>query len=185
MVELRKDPTPFQAGDAALVRRGLDNEVVTLGEAATLDVGTTAGTVAAGNHTHGVATTGAAGFLPALPGNTTTFLRGDGTFAAPPAGGGGGEAPTFGNVSTLSGDWRGEGAETLLAATTALQAEVDDALKASEAQALPGASTVAQVIGLDAQGDPVRITATDFDTQFLGQIADGLEAIADAVEALA
>jgi hypothetical protein len=35
-----------------------------------------------------VATTSAKGAVPQLPGNTTTFLRGDGTFAAPPGGGG-------------------------------------------------------------------------------------------------
>lgn len=34
-----------------------------------------------------LATTTSAGAGPALPGNTTTFLRGDGTYAAPPSGG--------------------------------------------------------------------------------------------------
>ena len=38
--------------------------------------------------------------------------------------GGGGTSPTFANVSPLSGDWRGTGAETLLAALTALQGQV-------------------------------------------------------------
>ena len=38
--------------------------------------------------THNASTT-AHGFLPKLPGGTTTFLRADGAFAAPPGGGGG------------------------------------------------------------------------------------------------
>ena len=64
-VNLKQDPTPFQAGDAAIVRRGDDPAAVTLGTAAALSVGTTAGTVAAGDHGHGNATTSVAGFMAA------------------------------------------------------------------------------------------------------------------------
>ena len=39
---------------------------------------------AASSHTHSTATTSAAGFLRALNGSTANFLRGDGTWAAPP-----------------------------------------------------------------------------------------------------
>jgi hypothetical protein len=46
-----------------------------------------------------VATTSAKGAVPQLPGNTTTFLRGDGLFAAPP-GGGGSSAGIAGAVSS-------------------------------------------------------------------------------------
>jgi hypothetical protein len=49
MAELRNTPSTFEAGDAALVRRGNDPAAVTLGDAATKNTGTTAGTVAAGD----------------------------------------------------------------------------------------------------------------------------------------
>jgi hypothetical protein len=86
----------------------------TLGGAAALNVGTTAGTVAAGDDSRLTtdlaytastrllsSSTGAdatlplfsgtdAGLVPASGGGTTNFLRADGTFAAPPGGGGGG-----------------------------------------------------------------------------------------------
>lgn len=39
---------------------------------------------AASSHTHSTATTSAAGFMPALDGSVTKFLRGDGTWAVPP-----------------------------------------------------------------------------------------------------
>ena len=39
---------------------------------------------AATSHTHGTATTSAAGFLRALNGSTSSYLRGDGTWATPP-----------------------------------------------------------------------------------------------------
>ena len=39
---------------------------------------------AASSHTHSVATTGAAGFMPKLAGGTSTFLRADGSWATPP-----------------------------------------------------------------------------------------------------
>ena len=39
---------------------------------------------AATGHTHPLATTGAAGFMPKLGGGTSTFLRADGTWATPP-----------------------------------------------------------------------------------------------------
>lgn len=39
---------------------------------------------AASSHTHGTASTTAAGFLPQLNGSTSNFLRGDGTWATPP-----------------------------------------------------------------------------------------------------
>ena len=39
---------------------------------------------AASGHTHPLATTGAAGFMPKLGGGTSTFLRADGTWATPP-----------------------------------------------------------------------------------------------------
>src|SRR3972149_1191555 len=62
----------------------------TLGDSAAKDTGTTTGTVAAGDHTHGQlhnrqhTVTDTADHT--FPGGTTTFLRADGTFAAPPGG---------------------------------------------------------------------------------------------------
>lgn len=63
-----KTPVAIGATDAAIVRRGSGTysaELVTLGDAAAKNTGTTAGTVAAGDHTHSAATTGAAGFMSA------------------------------------------------------------------------------------------------------------------------
>jgi hypothetical protein len=57
------------------------------------------------------------GLAPASGGGTTNFLRADGTWAAPSGG-----TVDFSTVSALSGDWRGAGAETLIQATTALEA---------------------------------------------------------------
>jgi hypothetical protein len=57
------------------------------------------------------------GLAPASGGGTTNFLRADGTWAAPSGG-----TVDFSTVSALSGDWRGAGAETLVQATTALEA---------------------------------------------------------------
>lgn len=51
-MELVKAPTPWQPGDAAVVNRGGTSENVVLGAAAARAVGTGAGEVAAGNHTH-------------------------------------------------------------------------------------------------------------------------------------
>ena len=57
------------------------------------------------------------GLAPASGGGTTNFLRADGAWAAPSGG-----TVDFSTVSALSGDWRGTGAETLIQATTALEA---------------------------------------------------------------
>jgi hypothetical protein len=62
-----QSPVAIDPTDAAIVRRGsgpYTAELVTLGNAATLAVGTSAGTVAAGDHTHADAVAaGAAGFM--------------------------------------------------------------------------------------------------------------------------
>lgn len=58
-------PANFAAGVATLIKPS--------------DIG-----AAASSHTHGSATTSAAGFLPKLGGGTTNFLRADGTWAKPP-----------------------------------------------------------------------------------------------------
>jgi hypothetical protein len=61
-----------------------------LGTAATRNVGTAAGTVAAGDDTRlSTFTSSTAGLVPASGGGTANFLRADGTFAPPPGGGGG------------------------------------------------------------------------------------------------
>lgn len=52
------------------------------GTASLRSLSTTATTAAAGNHTTPAMTASVAGHVPTPPNNTTTFLRGDGTFAA-------------------------------------------------------------------------------------------------------
>lgn len=54
---------------------------------------------AASSHTHGTASTTAAGFLRQLNGSTSSFLRGDGTWATPPNT----TYSTFGGASTSTG----------------------------------------------------------------------------------
>lgn len=64
-----------------------------------LAFGTGAGAPAEGNHTTPVMTATVAGHVPTPPNNTTTFLRGDGTFAAP----GGSANITFATIFETSG----------------------------------------------------------------------------------
>jgi hypothetical protein len=63
-------------------------------------------------------------FESEFPGNSALLTLFAGMLDAVdnPASGPGGTAPTFANVSPLAGAWRAAGSETLLAATTALQA---------------------------------------------------------------
>jgi hypothetical protein len=72
------DPPAAQAGAHAITHKAGGLDVIKLDElAAPTDI------------TALNATTGAHGLLPRLPGGSTLFLRGDGTFATPPAVGGG------------------------------------------------------------------------------------------------
>lgn len=77
----------------------------TLGDAAAKNTGTSAGTVAAGDHTHAQlhdrqhSITATADHT--FPGGTTTFLRADGTFATP-SGGGTAEILTNANTADVS-----------------------------------------------------------------------------------
>jgi len=72
------------SGNAATVRTNLG-----LGGAAVLSVGTSAGTVAAGNDSRLAAFAGsAAGLVPTSAGGTANYLRADGAWATPPSGSG-------------------------------------------------------------------------------------------------
>lgn len=65
-------------------------------------LGTGALDAAAGNHTTPAMSATVAGHVPTPPNNTTTFLRGDGTFAAPPAGSG--ATKISGNTGAFAAD---------------------------------------------------------------------------------
>lgn len=119
---------PLLTGDDTLVvlaeAQTLTNKTLTSPVVNTQLTGTAVGTgasqVAVGNHTTPAMTATVAGHVPTPPNNTTTFLRGDGTFAAPSSSGltrAGGNTTEATTTSTTAVDLLSATVTAIVAAT--------------------------------------------------------------------
>jgi hypothetical protein len=111
------------------------------------------------NHWHDAATTGSAGFLPALDGNTTHFLRGDGTWQEPPSSSGGVSDGDKGDITVSA-----SGATWTIDAGVVTSAKVADDNITNAKLANMADSTIKGRAAGAGTGDPVDLTAAQVKT---------------------